>query len=184
MKNRENNASQLPVNIQLSEETNVQMLNKQEGGFGSSRKFNLISIKSLALSLGVLTLIGFTSCNSASDDLKDAQEEVTDAEKELDEAQKAYEDEVKAFRLETEEKISANELLILEWNKKIENGSTKMRAEYLIKMKELDDRNRSLKKKMIEYKADTKENWNEFKTEFNDDMSELGTALKNFTVDK
>lgn len=35
---------------------------------------------------------------------------------------------------------------------------------------------------MDEYKADSKEQWDAFKAEFNRDMDELGIALKDLTV--
>ena len=37
--------------------------------------------------------------------------------------------------------------------------------------------------KLDNYKVDASENWESFKREFNHDMSELGDALKDITVD-
>jgi hypothetical protein len=39
-----------------------------------------------------------------------------------------------------------------------------------------------LKQKMYSYRAESNESWEAFKTEFNSDMEELGTSLKNFAV--
>ena len=36
---------------------------------------------------------------------------------------------------------------------------------------------------MEDYKADSKENWESFKTEFNHDMDELGNAFRDLTID-
>jgi hypothetical protein len=40
-----------------------------------------------------------------------------------------------------------------------------------------------MKKKMANYKADKIEDWESFKTDFSNDMTDLGQALKNFTID-
>ena len=39
-----------------------------------------------------------------------------------------------------------------------------------------------MKKKMDDYKAEGKEQWEAFKTEFSHDMDELGQAFKDLTV--
>ena len=39
-----------------------------------------------------------------------------------------------------------------------------------------------LKKKLDDYKATGKEDWESFKKEFNHDMDELGKAFKNFSI--
>ncbi len=51
---------------------------------------------------------------------------------------------------------------------------------YLNKIKELELKNSDMKKKMDEYKADTKEGWEKFKTEFEKDMDNLGVAITEF----
>ena len=39
-----------------------------------------------------------------------------------------------------------------------------------------------MKKRLEDYKADSKDKWESFKTEFNHDMDELGSAFKDLTV--
>ena len=51
-----------------------------------------------------------------------------------------------------------------------------------MKVADLDKKNSDMKKKMADYKASNKENWENFKTEFNHDMNELGQAFKDLTV--
>jgi len=55
-------------------------------------------------------------------------------------------------------------------------------ADYKIKVDELEQKNSDLKKQMDDYKAEGKEKWEKFKTEFGHDMDELGNAFKDFTV--
>ena len=50
------------------------------------------------------------------------------------------------------------------------------------KIAELEQKNADTQKKLNEYKADSKEKWEMFKSEFNRDMDELGKAFSNMTV--
>jgi hypothetical protein len=48
----------------------------------------------------------------------------------------------------------------------------------------MEARNRNMQQKTKEFNAQGKENWENFKKEFNRDMEELGTALKNLGTTK
>jgi hypothetical protein len=58
-----------------------------------------------------------------------------------------------------------------------------MDAKYEKNIATLEEKNNTLKTKMKAYKNDTNADWKSFKTEFNHDMDELGSALKDLTVD-
>ena len=47
---------------------------------------------------------------------------------------------------------------------------------------DLEQKNINMRKKIEEYQETGKDKWEAFKVEFNHDMDELGTALKNLTV--
>ena len=51
------------------------------------------------------------------------------------------------------------------------------------KIAELNLKNSDMKKKLSDFKTDSKSQWEAFKTEFNSDMEQLGKSLKNLTVD-
>lgn len=123
-----------------------------------------------------------TGCDSSSEKVENAQDDVTKATIALDEANKEYLADIEKYRVETAEKILANEKNIMELNLLIANEKKEARADYKKKMDELEQKNTTLKNKMLEYKESGKENWEKFKMEFNHDMEELGTAFKALTV--
>jgi hypothetical protein len=47
---------------------------------------------------------------------------------------------------------------------------------------ELEQKNNELKDKLMEFKEDETTKWKSFKNEFNRDMNDLGSSLKNFTI--
>jgi chromosome segregation ATPase len=124
----------------------------------------------------------FTSCDTPKDDVVNAQENVADAQKNLDEATDDYIAEIESFRTETNEKIAANDrsIAVLKANVAEKNAATK--SAYWSKIAELEKRNGELKIRMADYKADGKDNWGTFKSEFNHDMDGLGSAFKDVTV--
>jgi hypothetical protein len=123
-----------------------------------------------------------TSCDSSSEKVENAQDDVTKATIALDEANREYLTDIEKYRVETAEKILANEKNIMELNLLIANEKKEARADYKKKMDELEQKNKTLKNKMLEYKESGKENWEKFKVEFNRDMEELGSAFKDLTV--
>ncbi len=50
------------------------------------------------------------------------------------------------------------------------------------KIAELDSKNTDMKRKLDNFKANGKDNWETFKTEFSHDMDELGNAFRDLTV--
>jgi len=123
-----------------------------------------------------------SSCTSSSEKVENAQDDVTKATIALDEANKEYLADIEKYRIETAEKILANEKNIMELNLLIANEKKEAKADYKKKMAELEQKNNTLKNKMLEYKESGKENWDKFKVEFNRDMEELGSAFKDLTV--
>lgn len=122
-----------------------------------------------------------TSCNSPKEKLDDATTDVVDASADLVKANDAYLAEVASFKADVAEKIAANELSLKEYNAKLVKKSN---ANLKKKIAELDSKNQDLKKKIADFKADeSKENWSEFKTEFNHDMDGLGQSFRDLTID-
>jgi hypothetical protein len=131
-------------------------------------------MKKAILFLSVLTLLSIailTSCNSPA-------EKVEAAEQNLDKAKADYTKQYNAFKLESEEKISANEKIISDLKVQLKNKKGKFKYE----VDSLEKRNLSMRGKVQEYKAGGNEQWKTFKMEFNHDLKELGEALKDITV--
>jgi len=136
------------------------------------------TISALAVTIFIAGAI-LTGCQSSAKKVENAQDKVIEANQELSQALK---DSIQQFKTESELKISANEKSIAEFKAKIKNEKKENKAAYEKKLAELEQKNSDLKKKLDEFKDDSKANWKTFKTEFSNDMNELGQALKDFTV--
>ena len=128
------------------------------------------------------TSLVVTSCNSPAEKVEDAKEKVMDANEDLTKANEAYLADVESYRTETSEKINSNSQSIIEFNNRIDGEKNEAKADYKKRIAELETKNSDMKKRMEDYKADSKENWESFKAEFNHDMDALGNALKDLTV--
>jgi hypothetical protein len=81
-----------------------------------------------------------------------------------------------------EEKFIAYEKIIEEFKAKIASEAKEDLSIYEKKLAALEQKASDMKKKLVEYKEEGKEQWDSFKLKFNNDLEELGKALKNFTV--
>lgn len=93
-----------------------------------------------------------------------------------------YKKDMEEFKKIAEDKIAANEKSISEFNARIATQKSEAKAEYEAKIAELNEQNVDLKKRISDFKTDSKSSWESFKTEFSNDMDKLGTALKSFTI--
>jgi hypothetical protein len=116
----------------------------------------------------------------AKENLQDEKKDVVAAQKDLTEAQN---DDYLAFNKESDLRIKNNEKSIADLNDKISNIENKDKAKNQIRVNDLETKNFSLQKDLIDYKDEGQEKWATFKFKFNYDMVELEKALKDFTVD-
>lgn len=149
---------------------------------------NIKSISRLAIAASISGVL-LSGCSSPATKVENAKEEVADASKELsiannnlDEANLAYKADIENYRQATADKIAANEKSIAEFNTRVDLQKKEAKAEYKMKIAELEKKNSDMKKKMDEYKEDGKDNWEKFKTEFSHDMDELGNAFRDLTI--
>ena len=142
-------------------------------------------MKKSAIILAVVTCLAggyLVSCNFSAQKIENAEDKVTEAQKELDEANAEFLADVEKFRQETLDKIEANKKSIADFNARIEKEKAYAKEDYKNKIAAIEKKNSDLQKKMDDYKAEGKDQWQNFKTEFNRDMDELGTAFKNLAV--
>ena len=137
-------------------------------------------------SILILTAIAgisiITSCKSPAQKVEKEENNVINANKDLDEANVEYKAEVERYRKETSDRIAANDQNIADFNLRIEHEKKAAKADYEKKISALEQKNTDMKKKMADYKADSKENWASFKAAFTRDMDDLGDALKKLTT--
>lgn len=120
----------------------------------------------------------------AQDNVEDARRDLDDAKEELSDArQAATAEEWKSFRESTDSTIRQNELQIAKMKANMKNKGKSIDAMYAKKIEELEQKNNNIKLQVQAYKNDTNSDWEEFKEEYNRDINELGTAMKNLTVD-
>lgn len=144
--------------------------------------------------LAVATMLSgnlLTSCKSNAEKEGDALENVQDANQELEDAQtetvtdaantRANEAEWQAFKAEVDADIAKNEARITGLKSDLKKQGKAMGTSYEKSVDELEAKNEALKAKLKEYEV-TQTDWNEFKREFNSDMSDLGKAFNNLTV--
>lgn len=149
-------------------------------------------IKSI-LVLAVTTFLAgnvFTSCKSNTEKEEDAVENVQDAKENLenvtedinnDAITKANDAEWQTFKAEANNTIVENEARIVELKKAMNKAGTTFDATYKKNIETLQERNAALKTKIADYE-NNQTDWASFKREFDSDMTELGSALKDLTV--
>jgi hypothetical protein len=138
--------------------------------------------------IGFVSLVLLMSCSRSSNQkVADAKANVIAAKQDLKDAvadaQAAAKEEWLNFKNEAEAKIEANDKIVAEYKTKMTTTNGKLRAQYDKKIDALEKKNKVLKVKLDEYQDSGKNAWEQFKSEFTHDMDELGTALKDFTVD-
>lgn len=132
-------------------------------------------------------ITAFTSCQMRPSTLEEqeAQAKVDSAKQDLKEAHEmAKAEDWEAFKAQSEVKIRMNELSIAELKDRMTMSQRKDDALYIDKINKLEKQNEALKSKIKTHDVtqDRKENWEDFKKEFNHDVEELGQALKDLTV--
>ncbi len=134
--------------------------------------------------ISLIVIIGITtisSCKSPEQKVEDAAENVVEEQKDLNKAEEDYATEVANFRNETNDRITANEVLIADFKSRMKEEKGEAKAEYDRQVNALEEKNSAMKKRMNDYKDDSASNWQSFKNEFNHDMDALGNALKDLT---
>jgi len=131
---------------------------------------------------GLLASGLITSCNSSENKMETAAENVDEAQKNLDEAERRYAEEWEKFKLESEERIRNNENEIVIYRER-EKTDKEFSRKYREAIDKLEAQNEEMKIKMREGRENAKNRWEEFKREWNHDMDELGTAIKDLGRD-
>jgi hypothetical protein len=123
-----------------------------------------------------------TSCNTPSQKVENAQENVAEANQELEQANKEYLEDIAAYRIETANRIAANDESIKEFNARMAKDKRAAKADYKKRVADLEQKNRDMKLRMDNYAEEGKDKWLIFKAEFSHDMEEMGKAFKDLTV--
>ena len=142
------------------------------------KKSNLIRI-----ALSFILLVFSVSCNTQEEKVDKAADDVQDKKEELQKAREDYEREVSEYRQSVQADIDYNKELIAKMKEErvvAKEEEIKARNE---RIEALQERNNELEGRMAAFKSDSRENWQEFKREFNNDMKELGDAFRDIGKD-
>jgi len=126
----------------------------------------------LASSLLIAGLF-FTGCNNQ----ENAKDSVEQANQDMINAQVQFEKDWQQFKSDAELRINDNQQKIDDYKTAMKTTSTKFKAKYENEVLTLEQKNIELKKKLNDFKYERKENWEEFKTTFNNDMDVVSNAL-------
>jgi len=138
------------------------------------------TIYALAISMIMAGTI-FTGCKSSAKKVEDAQDKVEAANQELTQARK---DSILQFTQESEAKIAAHAKSIADFKARIATEKKENRATYEKKLAAIEQQDSDLKKKLDDYKATGKDNWETFKADFTKSMEAINDALKDLTATK
>lgn len=130
----------------------------------------------------LLTAVVLTSCNNSGEKLENAEENLKEANQELNEANEEYLLEIENYKRETAAKNEKNQQSIIEFEARIAGEKKEVREEYQKKIAELEQKNTDTKRRLDNYKAISKEEWEKFKAEFSHDMEEIGKAYNDLTT--
>lgn len=137
----------------------------------------------LVLTLAIAAALIMTSCNSPAEKVENSQSDVTEAKQDLKEANAQYKRDVEDYRVKSRDRINANNERIAEHRTRISNYKKEEKAQYEKQIELLEQKNDKLKERLEDYEANTEDGWEKFKTEFSNDMNELGSAIKGFGSD-
>jgi DNA repair ATPase RecN len=144
------------------------------------------SILMLAIMAGALVTGCKTNTEKEADAVEDVKDATTDLEAVTDEIStdsiaKANDAEWQAYKTEANNTITANETRIAELKNAIKKPGKTFDAAYAKSIDALEERNTALKTKITDYE-NNQTDWASFKREFDSDMTELGQAFKDLTV--
>jgi ribosomal protein L30E len=138
------------------------------------KKGYFISTLMVLLAVSVFSGFGMNRNNK----VENAQDSSKLANQSSKNAKTGFDKEWHKFKSDAEIKIKDNEKRIGEFKVKIKTTSSEVKTEYEKEVVVLEQKNTELKKKIREYKFESKVKWEEFKAGFNHDMDVVGKALK------
>lgn len=139
-------------------------------------KFTLVALACMAV-------FGLSNCKNTpaekAESVDAAQENLELAEQDYQNAVVDSTNEYARYKIESNEKLKANDLKIAELKANMKAKKLQDRTNYEIKLNELEQKNAKLKASIADYQESDKNKWEIFKANFKKDMDELGKAISN-----
>lgn len=130
----------------------------------------------------VISSFLFNGCTSSSDKIEVVQTEVANANQSLDDVSEEFKEECASYKEEVAYLITANEQVIFDFRKQTRLQTKEAKTDFDREIDILDQKNNELRIRMDEYNIHGRQNWEDFKEEFEHDMDALGIVFKNSTL--
>lgn len=135
------------------------------------------------VALSCIAVFGLSNCKNTptqkAESVEEAQENLIVAEQDYQEAVIDSTNEYARYKLESDEKLKANDQKIAELKAKMKAKKLQDRTNFEIKLNELEQKNTKLKASIANYEESDKNKWEIFKANFKKDMDDLGKAISN-----
>lgn len=138
--------------------------------------------------IACIMIFGMSYCKNSpaekAENVENAQEDLNKAENNLQKAVQDSTNEYARYKIESEAKLKENDLKIARLKAKLKNDKAEIRTKYEKQLVELELKNSKLKTSIADYKETDKNKWEKFKTNFNQDMDELGKSISRMAEEK
>src|SRR5580692_5780455 len=126
----------------------------------------------LLVAIGLVTTTSILSCDESTQNGEIAENNLRDSARIKDSINTEYMTDMANFRKQTDDKIADNNKSIADFKARIKNEKSQAKADYDTRIAGLEQKNSDMKMRMDDYKAEGKEKWEIFKTEFSHGMEE------------
>lgn len=141
-------------------------------------------MKNKSFIISAMVLFALLLLWGCKDNQESVSEDAMNANQEMVDSQIQYEDEWAEFKNNVELAIKTNEERIEELKEQMKKMNSEFQTKYDNKILTLEQKNIELKKKLNEYKYEGKENWEQFKQSFDDDINSLQKSLNEIFENK
>jgi len=138
-----------------------------------------INLKVAALAF--ITIFGMSNCKNSPADkaqkVENARENLNTAEQDLHAAVVDSTNEYDRYKMESEAKLKENDLKIAQLKANLKSDKAEIRTKYENELTSLENKNAKLRTSIADYKETDKNKWEKFKSNFNQDLDELGQSI-------
>jgi len=138
-----------------------------------------INLKVAALTF--ITIFGMSNCKNSPADkaqkVENARENLNTAEQDLHAAVVDSTNEYDRYKMESEAKLKENDLKIAQLKANLKSDKAEIRTKYENELTSLENKNAKLRTSIADYKETDKNKWEKFKSNFNQDLDELGQSI-------
>lgn len=151
-------------------------------------KTTMKTTKLKVVALACLMIFGMSYCKNSpaekAEDVEDAQEELSIAEDDLQKALIDSTNEYTRYKIESETKLKENDVKIADLKTKLKAEKLEIRTKYEKELSEIELKNSKLKTSIADYKETDENKWEKFKTNFNNELNEIGKSITKMTEQK